>query len=468
MLEAPVRRHSRLWLVFALAHTACGGSGELTGAGSGPAEPSWSAPQLVLDGVFRAEVATDDVGTILLGWEEGYNVRNSYSGQSVWAKRFVPESGWGPSQMLYDRGRGQRGGLSLQVAVSSSGGAVAAWSVDYEALWVDMFDPTSGWSTPVRLAEVEYWSGLYPVFPRFPVVAAGGADAGFVAFNRTGCTRRGTENTCAVTTYATYASRWSLKDGLSSPEVVLQAPLAHPEPALLAADGAGNAFLAEVEYPSLSFGAVIAVARFDATQGWLSPVVFPAPNQHGVFAEALVTEPTGNALVLWSFGEGTLWAASFHPSIGWVPPHRVDSSNSTVRPNYATAAWDRNGGAAVVWLQRAPSSLWASRLDSFGAWGTPQALQTDTSAYCPAVAAHGSQGFVAAWSQIDAIWAARFTPRQGWGKPVLVAAAGSVGCPMLAATPDGHSLLFWEQSLEPPSPAGDKGKQVYMSRLDSQ
>jgi hypothetical protein len=39
---------------------------------------------------------------------------------------------------------------------------------------------------------------------------------------------------------------------------------------------------------------------------------------------------------------------------------------------------------------------------------------------------------------------------------------------MLAATPDGHSLLFWEQTLEPPSPAGDKGKQVYMSRLDAQ
>ncbi len=263
-----------------------------------------------------------------------------------------------------------------------------------------------------------------------------------------------------------YASRWSLKDGFSSPEVVVQgAGLA------FAADSAGNAFVATVVNPYPQ-PAAVAVARFDTNRGWLPPVVLRSDEQGGdVHLLALATDPTGNALVLWDLAGvdnyEALYAASFRPSVGWGSPHRIDLNPSLE----GTTAWNERGEAAVVWPQRSPSRLWASRLDSAGEWGTPQALQADASVWCPAVESDGSGGFIAAWLQGElntksrATWAARFSPRQGWGVPALVASATSVACPVLAATPDGHPLLFWRQSTEEPSPAGFSGWQVYMSRL---
>jgi len=438
-------------------------------------------------------VTVDGAGNILLVWEQGpTDWRKDYYAESVWAKRFVPGSGWGPSEKLWDLGHlGSLYPLNLRVATLPSGDAIVAWSVRDKtgAVWVDAFDPASGWSPPLRLAEAAYCRYLGTlVIPQSPVVAANGADGGFVAFTRDGCCARPTSPaTCALgaSTYETYASRWSLKDGFSSPLLVLQGPLTRGD-ALITADAAGNAFVARVRYPDLhEQWNVLSFARFEAKRGWLPPDDLPVPNLAGVWA--LAADPAGNAQVLWSRTESTsvnstsyrLWAASFRPGFGWGSSQRIGSSSLSIVGD-PTVSWDQNGGAAAVWAQLSPSGIWASRLDSSGAWGEPQALQTDASARCPALTSDGTGGFLAAWRQDDtkasSIWAARFSPQQGRRQPVLVhaifaAAAWSVGCPMLAATPDGHSLLFWQQSsiarLPGVRPAtGDRA--VYMSRFESE
>lgn len=473
-------------LTLDLLASACGGSRSPTA----PAESPWSPPVFVVDSVFNPQLAVDGGGNMLLVWEYGPNDSRTYFGQSVWAKRFVPGSGWGSSETLWDLGHlGPLGSLDPRVAVSPSGGAIVAWSVRdvTGAVWVDVFDPSSGWSAPLRLVEAAY-CGNRLVIPQTPVVAADGAEGGFVVFTKDGCCTQPTSpTTCAAgaTAYETYASRWSLKDGFSPPQSVLPHPQARGG-ALVAADAAGNAFVARVLYPEIhnqSSAAVLAVARFDAKRGWLPPDDLPVPDLAGLWA--LATDRAGNAHVLWtrydsvsqSSASYTLWAASLGPSIGWASPQRIGSSHLSIVGD-VTAAWDQNGGAAAVWAQLSPAGIWASRLDSSGMWETPQALQDDASARCPAVVADGSGGLVAAWQQTDAeassMWAARFSQPQGWDRPVLVAralvaSAWSLGCPMLAATPDGDSLLFWQQisTAWPPGlrPAtGDRA--VYMSRLE--
>ena len=478
-----IRCASRFWTILVLALTACGGTSGPGGSGptgdlSNPRGSPWSSPTLVADGVFYPQVTADGEGNILLVWEQGpTDWRNDYYAESVWAKRFVPGSGWGPSEKLWDLGHlGPLNPLNPRVAVLPSGDAIVAWSVRDKtgAVWVDAFDPASGWSPPLRLAETEYRVPGFAIVPKPPMVAAGG-DGAFVVFNKDGCTRP-TPPTCAVYTYAVHASRWSLKDGFSSPQLVLQAVGERA-----AADTEGGAFVVgRVPYR----GEGLAVARFEAKRGWLPADVLSVTGLAEVWGQAI--DSTGSDRIFSSVYEElsvssssySLWDTSFRPGSSWEPPQRIGSSSLRIVGD-PTVSWDQNGGAAAVWAQLSPSGIWASRLDSSGPWGEPQALETDASARCPAVASDGSGGFLVAWRQDDtkvsSIWSTGFS-QQGWSRPVLVhtvfaAAAWSVGCPMLAATPDGHSLMFWQQTSTawPPGlrPAtGDRA--VYMSRFESE
>jgi len=248
-----------------------------------------------------------------------------------------------------------------------------------------------------------------------------------------------------------------------------------------AADTEGGAFVVgRVPYR----GEGLAVARFEAKRGWLPADVLSVTGLAEVWGQAI--DSTGSDRIFSSVYEElsvssssySLWDTSFRPGSSWEPPQRIGSSSLRIVGD-PTVSWDQNGGAAAVWAQLSPSGIWASRLDSSGPWGEPQALETDASARCPAVASDGSGGFLVAWRQDDtkvsSIWSTGFS-QQGWSRPVLVhtvfaAAAWSVGCPMLAATPDGHSLMFWQQTSTawPPGlrPAtGDRA--VYMSRFESE
>jgi hypothetical protein len=438
-----------------------------------------------VDDVFYPQVAVDGAGNVLLVWEWGPDDR-AYSGQRIWAKRFVKGTGWAPSEMLWDIGQLARlGTLDPRIAVSGSGAAIVAWSLDGDSVWVDLFDPSSGWRGPARLAEREYLGNQDPLFPKAARVAAGGADRGVVVFTKDNrCIQPTGPNTCAecASAYETYASRWSLTNGVSSPELALQStcPLARAD-ALVASNAAGNAFVTR----TLDSG--IPLARLDERGGWLPEDVLSDANVFVVWA--LAVDQAGDAHVLWSRTESTsissvtysLWAASFRPRIGWESPRRIGSPELSIVGDVTTAS-NPHGGAAAVWAQLSPPGVWVSRLESSGAWTTPESLQGDASAECPAVVSDGSGGFVVAWRQarydpaVSSIWASRFSSAQGWGKPVLVdttlvGSTWSLGCPILAATNDGHPLLFWQRSSTayPPGLRPSTGdRAVYMSRLEGE
>jgi hypothetical protein len=388
--------------------------------------------------------------------------------------------------MLWDIGQlAREGTLDPRIATSGSGAAIVAWSFYGDSVWVDLFDPSSGWRTPFRLAEREYLGDQDPLFPKAAMVAADGADGGVVVFTKDGrCLQPTGPNTCAecASAYETYASRWSLTYGVSSPELALQCtcPLARAD-ALVASNAAGKTFVTR------TLDSEIPLARLDERRGWLPEDVLSDRNVFAVWA--LAVDQAGDAHVLWSRTESnsipadtySLWAASFRPQIGWESPQRIGSPELSIVGN-VTTAWDPQGGAAAVWAQFSPPGVWVSRLESSGAWTTPQALQGDASAECPAVVSDGSGGFAVAWQQaqydraVSSIWASRFSPTQGWAKPILVTttlvgSTWSLGCPILAATNDGHPLLFWQRTSTayPPGLRPSTGdRAVYMSRLESE
>lgn len=474
--------------VLALAEIACGSpSGSAGGGAVGPPGDGgspWSEATFVVDDVFYPQVAADGGGNVFLVWEWGSDDR-AYSGRRIWAKRFVKGIGWAPSEMLWDIGQlAREGTLDPRIAVSGSGAAIVAWSFYGDSVWVDLFDPSSGWKGPVRLAEREYLRNQNPLFPKAAMLAADG-DGGVVVFTKDGrCVQPTGPNTCAecASAYETYASRWTLTDGLSSPELALRStcPLALAD-SLVASNAAGDAFVTR------TLDSEIRLARLDERRGWLPEDVLS--DRHVFAVWALAVDQAGAAQVLWSRTESTsissvsysLWAASFRPQIGWESPQRIGSPGLSIVGNVTTAR-DPQGGAAAVWAQLSPPGVWVSRLESSGAWTTPQALQGDASAECPAVVSNGSGGFVVAWQQaqydpaVSSIWASRFSPTQGWAKPILVdtTVVGStwfLGCPLLAATTDGHPLLFWQRTSTayPPGLRPSTGdRAVYMSRLDGE
>ncbi|HUQ07504.1 MAG TPA: Ig-like domain-containing protein [Kofleriaceae bacterium] len=109
----------------------------------------WSAPVLVADGdwIWDREAVAIAGGGLVVVWSELDDAFN----YSVWARRYIQATGWGPVVRLDERSYPS----SPRVAIDGSGNVTAVW-LDHDAgelaLVTARYEPTTGWKPAVPIA----------------------------------------------------------------------------------------------------------------------------------------------------------------------------------------------------------------------------------------------------------------------------------------------------------------------------
>jgi hypothetical protein len=172
---------------------------------------------------WEPKIAMSPDGSAMVVWTKHLFLPNGWEGNQIWAKRFVPDSGWGPS-IAIDDGSATSG--FPDVAVDETGNAVATWrqggAMD---IWANRYDPASGWEAPTNIENV---SG-HATFPRVAFASNGNA---VVAWDQV--------TSCC--TEAAYANTFVVGIGWDNATMIGKTTAESVGGMELAGDGNGNVF----------------------------------------------------------------------------------------------------------------------------------------------------------------------------------------------------------------------------------
>jgi len=291
---------------------------------------------------------------------------------------------------------------SPQAAVDSSGNAVVVWlqpDNSVNSIWYNYYDASGpGWIGE-NLLEL---TDNVAYAPHVSIDNAGDAIAVWAQDNGSG-------------TNGIYASKYTFGGSWSSAELV-GAGSSDGYTAQIAMDNQGNAIAVWYQVTATSPYYVYSVyANTYSSGAWNTP----AEIESGVNIAAtpqIGFDVQRGALVVWKNSNGRLRIAPYTYPAGWGAAENVESgADATFNPQLAV---DSEGNAIVVWRQYSSGtyvySLWVSRYQTGGTWGTPQLLELDdtTPVTFPDVAIDGDGNAFAIWIQNDGIsdstWVSRF------------------------------------------------------------
>jgi len=388
-----------------------------------------------------SEGGTGDGGPVLISARDGGNASDPEvtvdpSGNAVavfsqsdgthhiFANRFTPTAGWGAPEVVDDDdGADARG---AQVAVDSSGNAVAVW-VQSDSIFANRFTPTAGWGAPEVIGV-----GFVDAAPQVAVDSSGNAVAVWEQFN-------------------TFANRFTPTAGWGAPEVIGVG--VGPQ---VAVDPSGNAVAVGQLFVDGTHH--IFANRFTPTAGWGAPEVVDDDDGADARGAQVAVDPSGNAVVVWEQSEGvpapyTIFANRFTPTAGWGAPEQIETDDGGYAA-YPQVAVDTSGTAVAVWMQSEGDrfNIFANRFTPAAGWGAAEQIETGDYAAYPQVAVDPSGNAIAVWQQQggarDTIFANRFTPTAGWGAAERIETDDEVDAflPQVAVDPSSNAVVVWVQS----------------------
>lgn len=411
---------------------ACGGGGSRGSAP--PLAFSWAAAQLVesddVAGASSPRVVIAPDGTATVVWLQSDGTRDN-----LWARRFVPGTGWGTAQLIESSGDGAS---VARLGVDSSGNVMALWEMidgSQNSIWWNRYVAGSGWGT----AQVLESSAESATSAALSVGANGAAVAAWTQDD-------GTRSNL-------WARAFTPLGGWAAPVLVESSTESASSPAL-AVDADGNATAVWTQFDGARHN--LWGSRFTPLGGWNGPTLVETSNSGSASQQVVVVDSNGIATTLWSQFDGAqinLWSNRHVPLTGWGTPEIVKAD---VPLPYHQAAVDPAGNVTVAWGQAdvAGSSLWANRYVPGTGWGPGGAIETDNTGgvYLAEIAADAAGNVVVVWVQTEAtglnVRANHFVPGVGWGTPQLLeTAAGDVTTYYdVAMDPQGRALAVWPQS----------------------
>jgi hypothetical protein len=286
----------------------------------------------------RAAIAAN--GEAMVVWSKGLGPR------PVYARRFVPATGWEAAAMIapppaINLGRGN------DVALGPTGDGVAVWSDSSSVVSARRFLRGSGWSDPVVLSVA---SGV-PFFPRVGVDAAGNA---VVVWYQYAPDPQGLAS--VWTSRLRAAGSWDAPALLETSDV---------EPAInaeLAMNPAGEATVVWMQFGRWNN---IWARRFAPSTGWNETTLLETDDNGPAGYPIVAMYGSGRATALWGQFDGTrqnLWASRFVPGLGWEPRALVETSDADASVSVAVTM-DPFGRATALWSQAAGERLWTNRFE---------------------------------------------------------------------------------------------------------
>ncbi len=395
---------------------------------------SWGTAVPIGSGLGDAQVpqvCVNPSGHATAVWSEWDGTRFN-----VWANRFTPAGGWGVAGTI-EAGAGDA--LGPQVAVDSSGNAVATWHQwdgTTNSIWANTYGEGSGWdiAVPIETAAVD---------ARDAEVAVGAAGDGVAVWRQLDGTQ-----------YSIRANEFTLGIGWGTAELIEGDP-GEAVGAQVAIDPKGNAF-AVWEQSNGSHRGIWSNQR-TAGAGWGAAMRIESAS-YDTYGPEVATDPAGNAIAVWREFDGAQYrvAANRFNASGWGTETWIApiAGGQPAAPD-AELAVDASGNAIAVWWEIGPpDSVWASRyVRETGTWEPKVSIVADTAndADYPQVGVSPAGSAVAVWHQKNGTlydaWANRYEPGTGWQTAVLIETSGvsSATYPQVAVDSAGGAVAVWRE-----------------------
>ena len=230
-------------------------------------------------------VAIDAQGNAFVAW-----LRSEGSSNSVWARRFTAQGGWG-SPVLIENGLGDAG--NPQVAVDGSGNAIVVfWQQEGGRVNIvaNRYANGAGWGTATAIeADSTGDAGA----PQIAMDAAGNAVAVWAWSAASG----------PPYNFSVWANRYTVGSGWGGAGPIdainTSTPNANPHVAL---DGAGNA-IAVWHRPDGSWNSIWS-SRYVVGSGWGAPGLIETDNTNSAHDARVAFDAGGNAMAVWIQSDG--------------------------------------------------------------------------------------------------------------------------------------------------------------------
>jgi hypothetical protein len=259
-----------------------------------------------------------------------------------------------------------------------------------------------------------------------------------------------------------WASRYEPGDGWGTPERIgEETPVSFlTASTAVGMDDDGNA-IAMWSRSTLN-GNLLLANRYDSDTGWGDFELIKSDSNTSVSAERLSVGPNGDAIAIWTEGDGVrddIYAARWSAGV-WEEPQRIDEYDAG---NKATpdVAVDGSGVAHAVWSQADPDfqNIWSRQYTPGTGWGTPALIEPpledredDADARSPRVQANSVGNTFVVWTQNwrswSSVWSNRLDPRTGWMTAERIETLERPARqPQIVADENRHAHAVWLHSL---------------------
>ena len=344
-------------------------------------------------------VAIDAQGNAIVVW-----LRSEGSSNSVWARRYTAQGGWG-SPVLIENGLGDAG--NPQVAVDGSGNAIVVfWQQEGGRVNIvaNRYVNGAGWGTATAI-ETDGTGDTGA-----PQIAMDGAGNAMVVW--------GWASADPPYGFNVWANRYQAGTGWGSAGPIdslnTSNPNTNPHVAL---DGAGNA-IAVWHRPDGSWNSIWS-SRYVVGSGWGAPGLIETDNTNSAHDARVAFDAGGNAMAVWIQSDGVrdnVLANRYTAGQGWGSAVLIETDNAgpALEPRIV---FDGNGNATAVWSHRDVAgftfNILANRWTAATGWGTAAPIDNaPDAARAPQLGIDDDGNVIVVWSQSDGtrtnIWANAF------------------------------------------------------------
>jgi len=432
-------------LLFLTVCCACSDSSSSNISDSSNTDVSrWKTAQLIeTDNAGDAsypQVAVDSSGNAVAVWYQSDGTRTN-----IWSNRYTALTGtWGTAELIEtDAGAA----YDPQVTVDSSGNAVAVWyqhDGSRYSIYSNRYTASTGtWGT-AELIETDNAGDAYS--HQVTIDSSGNAVAVWSQSD-------GTRFNIWSNRYTALTGTWGTAELIETDNA---GAALNPQ---VAVDSSGNAVAVWQQYDGTRTN--IWSNRYTALTGtWGTAELIETDAGAAQFPHVAV-DSSGNAVAVWSQYDGTrnnICSNRYTASTGtWGTAELIETDNAGAALNPRVAG-DSSGNAVAVWYQSDGTrfNIWSNRYTaSTGTWGTAELIETDNVGYAmyPQVAVDSSGNAVAVWHQSDGTRANirynHYTTSTGtWGTAELIETdnAGDAMYPQVAVDSSGNALAVWQQS----------------------
>ena len=340
------------------------------------------------------QVAMDGGGNAVAVWQQSDGTRDN-----IWANRFTPSGGWGTATIIKSDISGSAG---PQVAMDSSGNAVAVWQ-QYDGIrynmWANRFTPSGGWGTATLIETDNAGDAMWPR------VAMDGSGNAVAVWEQSDGIR-----------FNVWANRYTPSGGWGTAMLIETDNAGNAQYPSVTMDGSGNAVAVWEQSDGIRFN--VWANRYTPSGGWGTAALIETDNAGDALYPQVAMDGSGNAVAVWEQSDGirfNIWANRFTPSGGWGTATLIETGNAGAAVN-SQVAMDGSGNAVAVWMQYdgIRYNMWANQYTPSGGWGTATLIETDNAGNVQStqVVMDGSGNAVAVWQQSDGIrfniWANRY------------------------------------------------------------